>query len=66
MSHFTGKKYSHCQIVGLEYTESIYFSSMIHSYNVQERCIALKWKLETKSSNGQGSQSLLGPVLIVP
>lgn len=33
MNHFIGKKYSHCQIVGLKYTESIYFYSMIHSYN---------------------------------
>ena len=49
MSHFIGKKYSHCQIVGLKYTESIYFSSMIHNCNVPGKIYSFKMEIGNKT-----------------
>lgn len=48
MSHFIGKKYSCCQIVGLKYTESIYFSSMIHSYNAPGKMYSFEMEIGNK------------------
>lgn len=48
MSHFIGKKYSHCQIVGLKYTKSIYFSSMIHSCHAPGKIYSFEMEIGNK------------------